>query len=197
MLIFDLGGGTFDVSLLTIEEGIFEVKATAGDTHLGGEDFDNRLVAHCIAVGGPHLCTVPSLPHLCMSWEALRSVHLDAAVYEPPVAGPEGSYWHSTSACAHTASGAPKHVTYRARATHRPPSHAALQLYERTDEALACFVAGVQAQAQEGPERQPARGAPPADGLRARQAHAVRVHADVHRDRLPLRGQQPALALTS
>jgi len=44
ILIFDLGGGTFDVSLLTIEEGIFEVKATAGDTHLGGEDFDNRLV---------------------------------------------------------------------------------------------------------------------------------------------------------
>jgi len=46
VLIFDLGGGTFDVSLLTIEEGIFEVKATAGDTHLGGEDFDNRLVNH-------------------------------------------------------------------------------------------------------------------------------------------------------
>merc|ERR1712070_472268 len=44
VLIFDLGGGTFDVSLLTIEEGIFEVKATAGDTHLGGEDFDNRLI---------------------------------------------------------------------------------------------------------------------------------------------------------
>ncbi|KAI0749835.1 heat shock protein 70 [Daedaleopsis nitida] len=44
VLIFDLGGGTFDVSLLTIEKGIFEVKATAGDTHLGGEDFDNRLV---------------------------------------------------------------------------------------------------------------------------------------------------------
>eukprot|EP00967_Tisochrysis_lutea_P002915 scaffold3525_cov18-Tisochrysis_lutea.AAC.2 len=40
------GGGTFDVSLLTIEEGIFEVKATAGDTHLGGEDFDERLVNH-------------------------------------------------------------------------------------------------------------------------------------------------------
>ncbi|EZG56730.1 heat shock protein 70 [Gregarina niphandrodes] len=47
VLIFDLGGGTFDVSLLTIEEGIFEVKATAGDTHLGGEDFDNRLVEYC------------------------------------------------------------------------------------------------------------------------------------------------------
>ena len=46
VLIFDLGGGTFDVSLLTIEDGIFEVKATAGDTHLGGEDFDNILVKH-------------------------------------------------------------------------------------------------------------------------------------------------------
>ncbi|CEO96729.1 Heat shock 70 kDa protein [Plasmodiophora brassicae] len=46
VLIFDLGGGTFDVSVLTIEDGIFEVKATAGDTHLGGEDFDNRLVQH-------------------------------------------------------------------------------------------------------------------------------------------------------
>jgi heat shock protein 1/8 len=44
VLIFDLGGGTFDVSLLVIEEGIFEVKATAGNTHLGGEDFDNRMV---------------------------------------------------------------------------------------------------------------------------------------------------------
>ncbi|KAI9104117.1 hsp71-like protein [Phlyctochytrium arcticum] len=44
ILIFDLGGGTFDVSLLAIDEGVFEVKATAGDTHLGGEDFDNRLV---------------------------------------------------------------------------------------------------------------------------------------------------------
>ncbi|KAG7992713.1 hypothetical protein I3843_02G140700 [Carya illinoinensis] len=49
VLIFDLGGGTFDVSLLSIEEGIFEVKATAGDTHLGGEDFDNRLVNHFVA----------------------------------------------------------------------------------------------------------------------------------------------------
>ena len=46
VLIFDLGGGTFDVSLLNIEDGIFEVKATAGDTHLGGEDFDNILVNH-------------------------------------------------------------------------------------------------------------------------------------------------------
>jgi len=46
VLIFDLGGGTFNVSLLTIEEGIFKVKATAGDNHLGGEDFDNRLVNH-------------------------------------------------------------------------------------------------------------------------------------------------------
>ncbi|KAG0470769.1 hypothetical protein HPP92_017469 [Vanilla planifolia] len=44
VLIFDLGGGTFDVSLLSIEEVIFEVKATAEDTHIGGEDFDNRFV---------------------------------------------------------------------------------------------------------------------------------------------------------
>jgi len=46
VLIFDLGGGTFDVSILSIEDGIFEVKSTAGDTHLGGEDFDNRMVDH-------------------------------------------------------------------------------------------------------------------------------------------------------
>merc|ERR1711983_205055 len=46
VLIFDLGGGTFDVSILSIDDGIFEVKATAGDTHLGGEDFDNRMVDH-------------------------------------------------------------------------------------------------------------------------------------------------------
>lgn len=48
VLIFDLGGGTFDVSILTIEEGIFEVKSTSGDTHLGGEDFDNRMVNYFI-----------------------------------------------------------------------------------------------------------------------------------------------------
>lgn len=49
VLIFDLGGGTFDVSILTIDEGsIFEVRSTAGDTHLGGEDFDNRMVNHFV-----------------------------------------------------------------------------------------------------------------------------------------------------
>ncbi|XP_026378695.1 heat shock 70 kDa protein 18-like [Papaver somniferum] len=48
VLIFDLGGGTFDVSILNIKEGIFEVKATAGDTHLGGEDFNNRMVDHFV-----------------------------------------------------------------------------------------------------------------------------------------------------
>ena len=48
VLIFDLGGGTFDVSVLAIDEGIFEVKSTAGDTHLGGEDFDNRMVNHFV-----------------------------------------------------------------------------------------------------------------------------------------------------
>ena len=49
VLIFDLGGGTFDVSLLTLDGGVFEVKATAGDTHLGGEDFDNKIVDYCAA----------------------------------------------------------------------------------------------------------------------------------------------------
>jgi len=48
VLIFDLGGGTFDVSLLNIDDGVFEVLATAGDTHLGGEDFDNILVNFCV-----------------------------------------------------------------------------------------------------------------------------------------------------
>ena len=48
VLIYDLGGGTFDVTLLTIEDGVFEVKATAGDTHLGGEDFDRKLMEHFI-----------------------------------------------------------------------------------------------------------------------------------------------------
>lgn len=46
ILIYDLGGGTFDVTLLSIEDGVFEVKSTAGDTRLGGEDFDSRLVHH-------------------------------------------------------------------------------------------------------------------------------------------------------
>ncbi|KAK2981759.1 hypothetical protein RJ640_006011, partial [Escallonia rubra] len=44
ILVFDLGGGTFDVSILTIESGVFEVRSTSGDTHLGGEDFDHRLI---------------------------------------------------------------------------------------------------------------------------------------------------------
>ena len=48
VLIYDLGGGTFDVSLLTIDDGIFEVRATAGDTHLGGEDFDHNMVMHFV-----------------------------------------------------------------------------------------------------------------------------------------------------
>ena len=48
VLVFDLGGGTFDVSLLTIDNGAFEVVATNGDTHLGGEDFDQRVIDHFI-----------------------------------------------------------------------------------------------------------------------------------------------------
>jgi len=50
ILVFDLGGGTFDVSLLTIDNGVFEVVATSGDTHLGGEDFDQRVMEHFIKV---------------------------------------------------------------------------------------------------------------------------------------------------
>ena len=50
VLIFDLGGGTADVSLLSIEKGVFEVKAVAGDTHLGGEDFDNRMLKHFVEI---------------------------------------------------------------------------------------------------------------------------------------------------
>jgi len=49
ILVFDMGGGTFDVSILTIQDTVFEVKATAGDPHLGGEDFDNRMLSHCIS----------------------------------------------------------------------------------------------------------------------------------------------------
>jgi heat shock protein 1/8 len=54
VLIFDLGGGTTDVSLLTIDEGTFEVKAVAGDTHLGGEDFDNKMVKHFVKIFKRH-----------------------------------------------------------------------------------------------------------------------------------------------
>lgn len=50
VVVFDLGGGTFDVSLLTIDNGVFEVVATAGDTHLGGEDFDQRLTEHFVKI---------------------------------------------------------------------------------------------------------------------------------------------------
>eukprot|EP00427_Karlodinium_veneficum_P047551 CAMPEP_0169242190 /NCGR_PEP_ID=MMETSP1016-20121227/32410_1 /TAXON_ID=342587 /ORGANISM="Karlodinium micrum, Strain CCMP2283" /LENGTH=662 /DNA_ID=CAMNT_0009322369 /DNA_START=1 /DNA_END=1989 /DNA_ORIENTATION=- len=49
ILIFDMGGGTFDVSILAIQDTVFEVKATAGDPHLGGEDFDNRMLSYCIS----------------------------------------------------------------------------------------------------------------------------------------------------
>jgi len=66
VLIFDLGGGTFDVSLLTIDEGVFEVNATAGDTHLGGEDFDNKLVKHCVK----DFCKKRSIPEAAVTESA-------------------------------------------------------------------------------------------------------------------------------
>lgn len=50
ILVFDLGGGTFDVSLLAIDSGVFEVLATSGDTHLGGEDFDQRVIRYFMDV---------------------------------------------------------------------------------------------------------------------------------------------------
>ena len=50
IIVYDLGGDTFDVSLLSVEDGVFEVLATAGDTHLGGEDFDNRVIDHFVKV---------------------------------------------------------------------------------------------------------------------------------------------------
>eukprot|EP00668_Euglena_longa_P001522 GGOE01001804.1.p1 GENE.GGOE01001804.1~~GGOE01001804.1.p1 ORF type:complete len:856 (-),score=279.29 GGOE01001804.1:377-2911(-) len=48
VLVFDLGGGTFDASLIAMDSGVFEVKATSGNTHLGGQDFDDNLVKHCV-----------------------------------------------------------------------------------------------------------------------------------------------------
>jgi len=50
VIVFDLGGGTFDVSLLTLDDGVFEVLATNGDTHLGGEDFDQQVIDHFLRV---------------------------------------------------------------------------------------------------------------------------------------------------
>merc|ERR1711985_88204 len=50
ILVYDLGGGTFDVSLLAIDNGVFEVLATNGDTHLGGEDFDQRVMEHFLRI---------------------------------------------------------------------------------------------------------------------------------------------------
>merc|ERR1719253_751141 len=50
IIVYDLGGGTFDVPLLTIDNGVFEVVSTAGDTHLGGEDFDQRLTEHFVKI---------------------------------------------------------------------------------------------------------------------------------------------------
>ncbi|KAH8797378.1 heat shock cognate 70 kDa protein [Flagelloscypha sp. PMI_526] len=78
VLIFDLGGGTFDVSLLTIEEGIFKVTATAGDTHLGGEDFDNRLVNHFVQeFKRKHKKDLSSCPHAlhCLHTACERAKH--------------------------------------------------------------------------------------------------------------------------
>ena len=62
--MFDLGGGTFDVSILEIQKGVFEVKSTNGDTFLGGEDFDNALLNHLIAEFKRDVSTVAPGPIL-------------------------------------------------------------------------------------------------------------------------------------
>ncbi|KAK4799774.1 hypothetical protein SAY86_025139 [Trapa natans] len=74
VLIFDLGGGTFDVSLLTIEEGIFEVKSTAGDTNLGGEDFDNRMDPQSA------VATAGLLQDFFNGKELCKNINLDEAI---------------------------------------------------------------------------------------------------------------------
>ena len=62
ILVFDLGGGTFDVSVLTIDEGVFEVQSTNGDTHLGGEDFDQRVMKYFIKlIKKKHKCALSGL----------------------------------------------------------------------------------------------------------------------------------------
>ncbi|XP_059429724.1 heat shock cognate 70 kDa protein 2-like [Corylus avellana] len=71
VLIFDLGGGTLDVALLTIEGGVFEVKAVAGDTHLGGEDFDRRMMNHFVQeFKRKHMKTITGVKALRKLWTA-------------------------------------------------------------------------------------------------------------------------------
>ena len=61
LAVYDLGGGTFDVSILEIQKGVFEVKATNGDTYLGGEDFDNTLLQHLVAEFKRDVCQFVAL----------------------------------------------------------------------------------------------------------------------------------------
>jgi hypothetical protein len=150
--------GTFDVSLLSIDDGIFEVKATAGDTHLGGEDFDNRLVNFFVQARCPRLAQLG--PRDGMGWDALCLAQA-AATPAAAVLQLEQAAWRP-------------HLTIRPlSALLSPPPPA-----------------GVQAEAQEGHQRQPPRAAPPAHRLRARQAHAVERRADQHRAGLAVRGHR-------
>lgn len=71
MAVYDLGGGTFDVSILEISGGVFEVKATNGDTFLGGEDFDNALLNHIMAeFKKEQVDPLPSPPLLPFPWDS-------------------------------------------------------------------------------------------------------------------------------
>jgi len=75
ILVFDLGGGTFDVSILTIDNGVFEVVSTAGDTHLGGEDFDHRIMDYFIKlIKKKHHVSQPEPHGLCLTLAACLAV---------------------------------------------------------------------------------------------------------------------------
>ena len=89
ILVFDLGGGTFDVSLLTVNNGVFEVLATNGDTHLGGEDFDKRLVAYLakqfeaksgVALGKSDKSAIARLRRECENAKRMLSTQMQVTV---------------------------------------------------------------------------------------------------------------------
>lgn len=73
ILVFDCGGGTHDVTLVTIDDGVFEVKATAGDTHLGGEDFDSEMMAFCIKEFNRKNKSVPGIADNMRAQRRLRT----------------------------------------------------------------------------------------------------------------------------
>lgn len=94
--VYDLGGGTFDISVLEIQKGVFEVKSTNGDTFLGGEDFDQHLLRHIVkefkrevgGVGGVCLSVCPSVSYLSPSLSLRLSASLHLSLSLPPLPFP-------------------------------------------------------------------------------------------------------------